>query len=86
MPTIIKLTPTVRSPLELNFRIPSTLEVVTFFRIIEMSLPAVVPPTFTGVAVATGANLYSAGYVYENSEDCSIVVNFYIGCIHLDSR
>ena len=63
---IIRLIPILVSPPALNLTVPSTLEVDTLFKVTITSLPASVFPTFTGVAVTTGANLNSLGKSYEN--------------------
>ena len=56
-PIIIKLTYRDSSPAVPHLTTPSTREVVIFFNTTETFFPAVVFPTFTGVAVTIGAYL-----------------------------
>jgi hypothetical protein len=63
---MIKCTAKDKSPDAPNLTRPSTLDVVTFFKITVTFCPAGVFPIFTAVAVAIGANLKSLGKSYEN--------------------
>ena len=54
---MIRFTQTDRSPAAPNFTLPSTREVVIFFKTTETFLPAGGLPTLTGVAVTIGAYL-----------------------------
>ena len=59
-----------KSPEAPNLTIPSTLDVVTVFKITFTFCPAGVFPILTGVAVAIGWYLKSLGKSYENVFSC----------------